>query len=96
MPNTVIVNRIKERINTLNVDGNSIVVLKGIPMSIVDPSVGAINLEEVVADKLGYFMSIFKKRKYLTYEEFLLMADFVVSQYKEIYILNNKLFLTRA
>lgn len=93
MPNTVIVNRIKERINTLNVDGNSIVVLKGIPMSIVDPSVGAINLEEVVADKLGYFMSIFKKRKYLTYEEFLLMADFVVSQYKEIYILNNNIYM---
>ena len=81
MSNTIIANQIKERINTLDIDSNSIVVLKGIPMSIVDSSVGEINLANVVANKLGYFLSIFGKRKYLSYEEFLLMADFIVSQY---------------
>ena len=43
--------------------------------------------------KLGYFLSIFGKRKYLSYEEFLLMADFIVSQYREIYILNNNIYM---
>ena len=93
MSNTIIANQIKERINTLDIDSNSIVVLKGIPMSIVDSSVGEINLANVVANKLGYFLSIFGKRKYLSYEEFLLMADFIVSQYREIYILNNNIYM---
>ena len=86
-------NQIKYRLGTLNVDENAIVVLKGIPMSIVDPTVGKIKLSDVVSNKLGYFMAIFGKRKFLSYEEFLLMADFVVSQYKEIYVLNNNIYM---
>lgn len=93
MPNTVIANKIRERITELNLDDNAIVVLKGVPLAVVDSSVGNINLGNVISNKLGYFMSIFGKRKYLTYEEFLLMADFVVSQYKEIYILNNNIYM---
>ena len=93
MPNMVIANQIKKRMNTLSISGNSIIVLKGIPMSIVDPGVGKINLADAVSNKLGYFMSIFGRRNYLSYEEFLLMADFVVSQYKEIYILNNNIYM---
>ena len=88
MANMVIANRIKEKIEELAADSNSIIVLKGIPLSIVDPSIGKVNLSDVVSNKLGYFMSIFGKRKFLTYEEFILLADFVVSQYKEVYILN--------
>ena len=93
MPNTVIANKIRERITELNLDDNAIVVLKGVPLAVVDSSVGNINLGNVISNKLGYFMSIFGKRTYLTYEEFLLMADFVVSQYKEIYILNNNIYM---
>ena len=93
MPNMVMANQIKYRLGTLNVDENAIVVLKGIPMSIVDPTVGKIKLSDVVSNKLGYFMAIFGKRKFLSYEEFLLMADFVVSQYKEIYVLNNNIYM---
>lgn len=93
MPSMIIVSQIKEKINALNADNNSIVVLKGIPISIVDPSVGTIHLADVITDKLGYFMSVFRKRRYLTYEEFLLLADFIVSQYKEIYILNNNIYM---
>ena len=89
MANMVIANRINEKLEELAADSNSIIVLKGIPLSIVDSSTGKVNLSDVVSNKLGYFMSIFGKRKFLTYEEFILLADFVVSQYKEIYIPNN-------
>lgn len=93
MPNMVMANQIKDKLEDINADSNAIVVLKGIPISIVDSSVGIIDLSNVVSNKLGYFMSVYGKRKFLTYEEFLLMADFVVSQYKEIYILNNNIYM---
>jgi ATP-dependent DNA helicase RecQ len=94
MANRVIANRIEEKLRELHVDNNSIVVLKGIPMSVVDPDIDRINLSEVISNKLGYFMSIFGRRRFLSYEEFLLLSDFVVSQYKEIIILDNNYLLT--
>lgn len=93
MPNMVIANQIKDKLETLDVDSNSIVVLKGIPMAIVDPEIEKIDLSKVVSNKLGYFMSVFGKRRFLSYEEFLLMADFVVAQYKEIYVLSNNIYM---
>jgi ATP-dependent DNA helicase RecQ len=93
MSNTVIEKRIQEKISELQVDSNSIIVLKGIPLALVDRSVDRIRLEDAAANKLGYFMSLFGKRQYLCYEEFLLLSDFIVSQYKEIYILDNNIYL---
>ena len=71
MSNTVIEKRIQEKISELQVDSNSIIVLKGIPLALVDHSVDRIRLEDAVANKLGYFMSLFGKRQYLCYEELL-------------------------
>jgi ATP-dependent DNA helicase RecQ len=93
MANRVIANCIREKIENLNIGNDAIVVLKGIPLSIVDDTVGRIDLSNVVSNKLGYFMSIFGHRQFLTFEEFLLLADFIVAQYKEIYILNNNIYM---
>lgn len=93
MANRVIANCIREKIENLNMGNDAIVVLKGIPLSIVDETVERIDLSNVVANKMGYFMSIFERRRFLTYEEFLLLADFIVAQYKEIYILNNNIYM---
>lgn len=93
MANRVIANCIREKIENLNMGNDAIVVLKGIPLSIVDETVERIDLSNVVANKMGYFMSIFERRRFLTYEEFLLIADFIVAQYKEIYILNNNIYM---
>lgn len=93
MANKVIANCIREKIENLNMGNDAIVVLKGIPLSIVDETVERIDLSNVVANKMGYFMSIFERRRFLTYEEFLLLADFIVAQYKEIYILNNNIYM---
>lgn len=93
MSNAVIFNKIQEKIQEIGIEEKAIIVLKGIPLSVVDDSVEKINLKKIVENKMGYFMSIYGNRKYLTYEEFLLMSDFVVSQYKYVYILNNNIYM---
>ncbi len=93
MSSSVISNRIEEKIKELEVEQQSIVVLKGIQISVVREFVDKVNLSEIVEDKMGYFLRIYGKRKYLTYEEFLLLADFIVAQYKYVYILNNNIYM---
>ena len=93
MSSRVIANRIRDKLSTLPIDNDAVIVLKGIPLSVVEDGIDRIRLADVVSNKLGYFMSIYGRRKYLSYEEFLLMSDFVVSQYKEIYILNNNIYM---
>ncbi len=93
MSSSVIKKQINQKISSLNLDEKTLVVLKGIPVSYVDASVGKIELANVIENKLGYFMSISGKRQYLSYEEFLLISDFAISQYKVIYILENNLYM---
>lgn len=93
MRSSVIENQINEKIHGISMDEKTLVVLKGIPLSMVDPSITKISLDQVVANKVGYFMSMVGRRQYISYEEFLLLADFIVAQYKEIYILNNNIYM---
>lgn len=93
MSNAVIFNKIQDKIQEIGIEEKAIIVLKGIPLSVVDDSIEKINLKNIVDNKMGYFMSIYGNRKYLTYEEFLLMSDFIVSQYKYVYILNNNIYM---
>lgn len=93
MVSSVIANRFAEKLTELDLDGHSIVVLKGIPLSVADPSAGQVDLADVVSNKIGYFLSILGKRTFLRYEEFLLLADFIVAQYPHVVILNNNLYM---
>lgn len=93
MSSLIISNKVMDRLSEIILNDNSIVVLKGIPLYILDKATGKIDLSKVIDNKFEYFMSIYKKRKFLLYEEFLLMADFIISQYKEIYILNNNIYI---
>ena len=93
MANTVIARAINDKISKLLEEDNSIVVLKGIPLVSADKDAPQINLSDVVKNKMGYFMTIFNNRKILSYEEFLLISDFVIAQYKTIYILTNNIYM---
>lgn len=93
MASSVIKNQINAKLAEINADEKTLVVLKGIPVSYVDSSIGKIDLATVIDNKMGYFMSIYGKRKYLSYEEFLLLADFALAQYKEVIILENNLYM---
>lgn len=93
MSSLVIENKVKEKLTGISIDEKTLIVLKGIPLSVVDPCASKIALDKVIENKMGYFMSVFGKRSFVSYEEFLLLADFMTAQYKEIYVLNNNIYM---
>ena len=97
MSDSALKRQIRERLDTLQVEDNSIVVLKGIPIAVVDPDNSSqVDFEKAVSNKLAYFFGITtSNRKFLTYEEFLLMSDFILSQYKTVYILVNNIYMNQ-
>lgn len=95
MANRVLINCINKKIEELGASDSSIIILKGIPMSVVAPESEISLIEEVIKNKLSYFMKIFGKRKFLTFEEFLMLNSFVLDQYERIYILNNNLYISQ-
>lgn len=95
MANHILIRRIQEQLNKINLHSNCIVVLKGIPITTIDPECIMESIEEVIKNKLAYFVKIAPVRKYLTFEEFLMLNSFVLDQYEEIYILNNNLYINQ-
>ena len=97
MSDSALKRQIRERLDKLQVEENSIVVLKGIPISVVDPdNASQIDFEKAAGNKLAYFFGITtSNRKFLTYEEFLLMSEFILSQYKTVYILVNNVYMNQ-
>ena len=95
MANSVLINSINERINEIGASENSIIVLKGIPLGVVAPDSDILPLEEVIKNKLSYFMKILGKRKFLTFEEFLMLNSFILDQYEKVYILRNNLYINQ-
>ena len=91
----IIKERIDEKIGSIKDEKDSIIVFKGIPLSYSPEKVDSLSFEKIVENKMGYFMSIYGHRKYLSYEEFLLIADFAVSQYKTIYVINNNIYMNQ-
>lgn len=90
----VLQNKVSERITELSSVNGTVIVLKGIPMKAAFPEyTDDVDLEALIKNKLGYFMELTKKRTVITYEEFLLLYDFLVSQYSEIYVLNNNIYM---
>ena len=97
MANSILKKSINDRLAEIGSDDNAIVVLKGIPMAAIDTENTIIDPEKITQNKMGYFFNnIYSaKRKYISYEEFLLLRSFIVEQYKTIYILNNNLYINQ-
>lgn len=94
MINTVIKSRIQKIVSDIQDNENSIIVLKGIPLEIIDADAASkINLESIVNNKLKYFFTIYGRRQYLTYEEYLMLSSFILDQYKNIYVLVNNIYM---
>ncbi len=92
----IIKNAIERRLNALNLDEKDIVVLKGIPLSLLVDEIEPIDLEKICEDKMSYlFEHIHNKRKFLCYEEFLLLSTFIIQQYKNVYVLNNNIYINQ-
>lgn len=95
MSNRMMLSKINEKIANIQDNENSIVVLKGIPLEIVDAeNAEKISLEKIASNKAAYlFMNVIGKRKFITYEEFLMLNSFIIDQYKDIYVLNNNIYM---
>ena len=93
MTNEIFKSALSDKISSLDTE-NSIIVLKGIPMDTVgEYKIEEINIESIIENKLKYFFSVTNGRKFLTYEEFLLLSNFVLEQYQTVYILNNNIYM---
>ena len=95
MSNRILYRQIINKLDALDLNNKTIVVLKGIPMKVVDESCVVEPVEKIVENKLAYFMNICSKRKFITYEEFLLLNSFILDQYEHIYVLNNNIYMNQ-
>lgn len=95
MMNSVISQAVAEKVSRIGDEDNVIIVFKGISVGVLDIENSEIDIEQVARDKFGHFMKIYNKRKYISYEEFLLLKSFIIQQYKKIYILNNNLYINQ-
>ena len=91
--NEIVSRQLREQLKNLP-HGNNVFVLKGVPLSFICEENFPENLSAAADNPLNYFITLTKSgRKFLTYEEFLLIKEFCLAQYDNIYILNNNLFM---
>lgn len=68
---------------------DSIIVLKGISNEYFKRKVDLYKANE---NKLAYFMSLVSHEKVISYEEYMILYDFVLSQFSKIYIVDNNIY----
>ena len=70
----------------------SIIVLKGFPMSTVNLVTPCI--DTMLENKFAYFMQLIQSnRRYILFEEFICLYEFLVQQFKSIIVLDNNLYI---
>ena len=89
----IILEKLRERLKNIP-QGKNIFVLKGIPLNFAGEENFSENLEAAANNPLKYFIALTNsKRKFLTYEEFLLLNAFIFTQYDGVYILKNNFYM---
>lgn len=92
--NFILQKHICSQIDRYRGEPGALIVLKGIPLTAIPGMEDVrVNLDEIIANKLGHLMRIFGKRNLVAYEEFLLMSTLLLEQYKTVYVLNNNLYM---
>lgn len=72
---------------------NAILVLKGAPREYIQKEIGSIDFPSLMENKIQYFFKLTMQRNVITYEEFLLLKDFVIAQYDQVVIINNNIYI---
>ena len=88
----VIQSLLSKRIETIETDSHTLIVVKGFSLDGISSSPRP-SLEEINQDKRRAFMEIAANQSIISYEEFLLLKDFVLAQYKHVCILVNNLYM---
>ena len=88
----IIHTQIKQRLEVIPTGEDTLIVLKGIPLSYFDEP--KISIDQMIDNKMMYFMRMVQeKRRYVLYEEYLCLYAFIEQQYKHIHILDNNLYI---
>ena len=75
-----------------NNDSNVIFVTKGINPEVLGGEIPVLNT--LLSNKLAYFMSICQKEtKIITFEEFIVLEQFIKTQFKKIYVLTDNKYI---
>lgn len=71
-------------------------VLKGVPVETVDPEGAAeISLDRLLDDSMDYFYDFRNRRRFVSYEEFLLLDTYIVKYFNAVVILDNNIWLKK-
>ena len=90
----VIKKKFEEKLAEKEQVSNSIIVLKGISLKMLFPEyIEKVDLEDLATNRILYFSKLIADRKVVTYEEFLLLYDFIVAQYSEVFIFENNIYM---
>ncbi len=95
MKSTQFQKRVSDKIQECLAFDKSIVVLKGIPLDSFDNSyIKGVDYASIIGNKLKYFSdNVLGGRRVYTYEEYLYLRDFLISQFDSVYIINNNLYI---
>ena len=86
MTNEIISARVREVVDKLPRDKNSVVVLKGVPLSLFGE---VADLDAAANNPLNYFLRLTGERKFLSHEEFILLGGVVLMQFAAVYVVDN-------
>ncbi len=85
---------IEEKINKIQDRTNALIVVKGIPLETVGLTKQDVDICNMIANKLDYFLStIANNRNIITYEEFIALYSFIIASFKKVYILTNNIYM---
>ncbi len=88
----ILITKLKEKIAQIRDESGVIIVLKGFPLSIV--GIDAPHIASMVDNKFTYFMQLMQSnRKYILYEEYICLYEFLIQQFKNIIVVENNLYI---
>ncbi len=95
MKSSFFCNRVNNKISDIMKSEGATIVLKGIPVDVVNVDIkDSIDYEKLLSNKLKYFSeSVFGGRRIYTYEEYLYLKDFILSQSDKVVIVENNLYM---
>ena len=88
-------NKVNEKVKAYLSLENSIVVLRGIPLDVVDKDlISDVDYAAIIKNKLIYFTEkVTKGRRIFTFEEYLYLRELLISQFEAINIIDNNLYI---
>ena len=97
MKNTFLKNRVNKKIDECLIEKDAVVILRGVPLDTLEKEnsiADKIDYDQLVSNKLIYFSTnVSQGRRVYTYEEYLYLREFILSQFNKIYILDNNIYI---